>query len=96
MTSFNDGCLATPILQQVVTMPLFIFNNVQSRAKQYLSLVLKESGLGARVGDREKRLAGINDEMRAEDEGLAKQLSRLEGRGEYALANWLRVLGKPR
>lgn len=62
--------------------------------KQYVSLVLREAGLGARAADREKRLAEINDQLRAKEQELEKQVSRLEEQGDYALANWLRVLAK--
>jgi hypothetical protein len=62
--------------------------------KQYVSLVLREAGLGARVGNREKRLAEINDQMRGQEEELEKQVSLLEEQGEYTLANWLRLLAR--
>lgn len=72
-------------------------------SRQYVSSVLIEAGLGVKPELREKRLARINDKMRAEsdkmrakEDEIEKEISRLEQGGEYSLASWLRVAAQRR
>ena len=65
-------------------------------SKQYVSLVLIEAGQGVGAELREKRRAVINDGRRAKEDEVENDISRLEQRGEYSLANWLRFVAQRR
>jgi hypothetical protein len=65
-------------------------------SRQYVSMVLNEAGLGGRIGLSEEKRARVKTSTRPKDDDIDKDISRLERRGDYTLANSLRDVAKQR